>query len=62
MGCRRAGDWADMLKKGQRFCVEAHVWSCKTLSTSLLARTRIRDAVCDAVRDARYTDQLLDVI
>jgi hypothetical protein len=31
----------------------ARVWGCTTVSNSSLVEKRVRDAVCDAVRDAR---------
>ena len=50
---REAADWSDLLPPGQRFAVDARVWSCTSLSNSQLLAVRAKDAICDAVRDRR---------
>eukprot|EP00803_Ostreobium_quekettii_P011429 evm.model.scf_1198EXC.3 EVM.evm.TU.scf_1198EXC.3 scf_1198EXC:29856-37483(+) len=50
---RNAANWPDLLKKGQTLHVRSHVWDCTNLSNSQLVERRVRDAVCDVVRDAR---------
>ncbi|PRW59721.1 RNA methylase [Chlorella sorokiniana] len=52
---REAADWARLLEPGQSFSLEGRVWSCSNLSSSQLLRVRARDAICDAIRDARGT-------
>jgi hypothetical protein len=52
-GFREAVDWARLLAPGQTFSIESRVWSCSNLTSSQLLLVRGRDAVCDAVRDAR---------
>lgn len=49
---RSAVDWPALLPPGQRFSVEARVGPCTDVPSALLVQTRLRDAVCDAVRDA----------
>ncbi|GMH36909.1 hypothetical protein BSKO_04782 [Bryopsis sp. KO-2023] len=51
---RECAHWPDLLKKDQSISVRCHVWSCTNISNSQLATKRIRDAVCDAMRDAGY--------
>ncbi len=51
--CRSAADWAHLLPKDGTLSVSARVWGCTTVSNSALVEKRVRDAVCDAVRDAR---------
>ena len=50
---RRAVPWASLLGPGQTVGVEARVHGCTDLPSALLARARVRDAVCDSVSDAR---------
>lgn len=52
---RLAAVWEDVLPPGHTFSVDSRVWSCTDLPSSRLASTRIKDAVCDALRDARGT-------
>jgi len=50
---RRAVPWASLLGPGQTIGVEARVHGCTDVPSALLARARVRDAVCDSVSDAR---------
>ena len=50
---RRAAPWASLLGPGQTIGVEARVHGCTNVPSALLARARVRDAVCDSVSDAR---------
>ena len=50
---RRAAAWASLLGPGQTVGVEARVHGCTDVPSALLARARVRDAVCDSVSDAR---------
>jgi 23S rRNA G2445 N2-methylase RlmL len=48
----RAQPWADIIPHDGTFGVDARVWDCEDLSSELLAATRAKDAVCDALRAA----------
>lgn len=48
---RKAADWPSLLAPGQTFAVDARVWSCTDVPSSMLAATRAKDAVCDAIAD-----------
>jgi hypothetical protein len=51
---RAAGDWASLLAPQQTLGVHClHVYGNSTITNSQLVTRRVRDAVCDAVRDAR---------
>ena len=50
---RRVAAWGSLLGPEQTMGVEARVSSCTDVPSALLARARVRDAVCDAVSDAR---------
>jgi len=50
---RRAADWPQLLPRGLTFSVDARVWDCEDLPSEALAATRAKDAICDALRDAR---------
>lgn len=52
---REGGAWQRLLAPGQTFSVESRVWSCSNLTSSQLLSVRAKDAVCDAIRDARGT-------
>jgi hypothetical protein len=47
-------DWPLLLAPGQTLAVTAQVWSCSNVTNSQLVARRVRDAGCDAVRDARW--------
>ncbi|KAK9822164.1 hypothetical protein WJX81_003042 [Elliptochloris bilobata] len=49
---RRAVDWPALLAPGQCFSVEARVAGCTEVRSALLVQMRLRDAICDAMRDA----------
>lgn len=49
---REACYWPDVLEAGQTFRVEAKVASCTDVPSTLLVQARLRDAICDAMRDA----------
>ena len=49
---RGAADWAELLPRGATFSVEARVYDCEDLAGDALAATRVKDAVCDALRAA----------
>lgn len=51
---RQAVAWQSLLGPEQTFAVEARVRSCSDVPSSMLAQVRIRDAVCDAIRDVRW--------
>lgn len=46
-------DWCYILPEGRTFMAEARVWSCSNVSSSHLVVQRVRDAVCDELRDRR---------
>ena len=48
---RRAAAWASLVGPGQTIGVDARVHGCTDVPSALLARARVRDAVCDSVRD-----------
>lgn len=50
---RAAANWPDLLMPGQSFSVDARVWGNTNLTNSQLLSIRARDAICDAIRDAR---------
>lgn len=50
---RRAVDWQLLLAPRQCFSVDARVASCTDVPSALLVQMRLRDAICDAIRDAR---------
>ena len=49
---RRTVDWPALLRPGQCFSADARVAACSDVPTALLVQMRLRDAICDAVRDA----------
>ena len=50
---RRAATWHEVIQPGQTFAIESRVWSCTDLTNSQLASTRVKDAICDHLRDAK---------
>ena len=50
---RNAANWKLLLRTGQTFSVQARVWDNTDLPSEQLAATRAKDAICDALRDAR---------
>lgn len=62
---RRAVDWQLLLAPQQCFSVDARVAACTDVPSALLVQMRLRDAICDAIRDARYeifTEQVQEQI
>lgn len=52
---REAADWAELLQPQQTLGVHClHFFNNSNVTHSQLVQRRVRDAVCDAVRDARY--------
>ena len=51
---RDAAPWSEVvpMSDGSTFSVESRVWSCAGLTSTRLASTRAKDAVCDALVDA----------
>lgn len=50
---REAGDWSRLMHKdGMTLTVNATLRNCDGLNNSMLVAARVRDAVCDSVRDA----------
>ncbi|KAG1660377.1 hypothetical protein FOA52_012670 [Chlamydomonas sp. UWO 241] len=49
---RLAAPWDDVIPPGSNFSIDSRVWSCTDLPSAVLASTRIKDAICDALRDA----------
>ena len=51
---RDAAPWSEVVPMSDRstFSVESRVWSCAGLTSTRLASTRAKDAVCDALVDA----------
>jgi len=49
---RRLGDreWGELVPVGGTFAITSHVWDCSQIRNSALASTRVKDAVCDALR------------
>ncbi|KAK3261169.1 hypothetical protein CYMTET_29912, partial [Cymbomonas tetramitiformis] len=47
---RNAAPWAQLIPVGGTFLVKSHVWNCSQISNSMLASTRTKDAICDALR------------
>lgn len=45
--------WHQVIPPGATFSVEPRLWSCTDLRSAAIAWTAIKDAVCDAIRDAR---------
>ena len=45
-------DWPALLGPGQCFSADARVAACSDVPSALLVQMRLRDAICDAVRDA----------
>ncbi|KAI8473549.1 MAG: putative RNA methylase family UPF0020-domain-containing protein [Monoraphidium minutum] len=50
---RQLLDWQLLLPPGGTVGVTSQVWGCSNVTNSQLVARRVRDAVCDAVRDAR---------
>ncbi|GAX84390.1 hypothetical protein CEUSTIGMA_g11812.t1 [Chlamydomonas eustigma] len=50
---RQAVDWNEVILPGQTFAVDSRLWSCTDLTSSMLASVRIKDAICDSLRDKR---------
>lgn len=50
---RRTAPWHELIQPGQTFSVESRVWSCTDLTSTQLASTRVKDAICDHLRDAK---------
>ena len=50
---REAVDWSELLDPGQTLSVSSQVWGNSNVTNSQLVSRRVRDAVCDSVRDAR---------
>ena len=51
---REAADWAELLQPQQTLGVHClHFFNNSNVTHSQLVQRRVRDAVCDAVRDAR---------
>lgn len=50
---RQLVDWPRLLLPGQCFSVDARASECTDVPSALLVQKRLRDAICDAVRDAR---------
>ena len=50
---RQLVDWPRLLPPRQCFTVDARVAECTDVPSALLVQKRVRDAICDAVRDAR---------
>jgi 23S rRNA G2445 N2-methylase RlmL len=48
-GC---ADWRQLLPRGQTLSVNAHLYSNTNVSHNFMVAARVRDAVCDAVREA----------
>lgn len=46
-------DWCGLLPEGCTFLAEARVWDCSNVTSSHLVVQRVRDAVCDEIRDRR---------
>jgi hypothetical protein len=52
---REAADWCDLLQPQQTLGIHClHFYNNSNVTNSQLVQRRVRDAVCDAVRDARY--------
>ena len=50
---RAAAPWHEVVPRNATFSIDARVWDCDDLPSDFLAATRAKDAVCDALRDAR---------
>ncbi len=50
---RNAVDWPALIQRGLTFSVEARLKSCPSIPSTRLITTRLKDAICDAVMDAR---------
>lgn len=50
---RRAAPWHEVIPEGRSFSLEVRMWGCTDLNNSAFAWTRAKDAICDALRDAR---------
>ncbi len=50
---RELVDWGLLMPQDGTTAVTGQVWSCSNVTNSQLVSRRVRDAVCDAVRDAR---------
>lgn len=52
---REAAEWARLLQPRQSLSVHClHLFNNSNVTNSQLVQRRVRDAVCDAVRDARW--------
>ncbi|CAK0784504.1 hypothetical protein CVIRNUC_007708 [Coccomyxa viridis] len=50
---RACADWPEIIEHGQAISVEARARGCSDIPSALLLQARARDAICDAIRDAR---------
>ncbi|KAG2449789.1 hypothetical protein HYH02_005313 [Chlamydomonas schloesseri] len=48
-----AAPWHDLIPRGASFSVEPRLWSCTDLSSTQLVWSRVKDAVCDSIRQQR---------
>ncbi|PNW70495.1 hypothetical protein CHLRE_17g722250v5 [Chlamydomonas reinhardtii] len=48
-----AAPWHDIIPRGASFSVEPRLWSCTDISTTQLVWSRVKDAVCDNIRQHR---------
>ena len=58
---RDSVNWSQLVQCGQTFTVNAHIRNCDTVPSSLLVRTRLRDAIADSIRDARYAKLIISL-
>jgi len=50
---REVAKWPELLLEDQTLGVRSHIFGCSNLTNSELVDKRVRDAVCDSIRDAR---------
>ncbi|KAG2437835.1 hypothetical protein HXX76_005454 [Chlamydomonas incerta] len=48
-----AAPWQDLIPRGASFSVEPRLWSCTDLTSTQLVWSRVKDAVCDSIRQHR---------
>ncbi|GIL94708.1 hypothetical protein Vretimale_926 [Volvox reticuliferus] len=48
-----AANWHEVIPPGRTFSVEPRLWSCTDISSTKLVWSRVKDAICDSIRNHR---------
>lgn len=52
---KEAAPWAEVIPPRCTFAVDVRAWDCDDIRNDMMAATRAKDAICDALRDATGT-------